>query len=64
MKFFLCKNLSDDWRLRDEVRVFIYRYFRVKRWKSLNFGVEIGLYFVALYFLFWSFEIGVRIYDE
>jgi len=64
MKCSLCGKMSDDWRLRDEIKFLIYRYFRFRRWKSLNFGIEISLWFVAIYFIIWSVEIGVRKYNE
>lgn len=52
--------MFEAWRLRDEIRFLIRKIFRMKRWKSLIFGLEIGLYFVSIYILIWSFECGVR----
>ena len=52
--------MFDDWRLRDYIKVFFNKVFRIKRWKSLIFGIEIGFWMVAIYFLIWSMEIGVR----
>ena len=52
--------MFEMWRLRDEIRFLFRKLFRIKRWKSLIFGVEIGFWMVAIYFILWSVEIGVR----
>ena len=56
--------LYEHWRLRDEVRFQIRKWIRIRRWKSLNFGLEISLWIVAIYFMIWSFEIGIRRYND
>ena len=35
------------------------KLFRIKKWESINFGIEIALFYVSIYFLFWSIEIGM-----
>jgi len=52
--------MFEDVTLREMVKALLQKLFRMKRWKSLIFGVEIGLYFASIYILFWSVECGVR----
>lgn len=52
------KNLWSGWTWRHEVW-WIYRtFFKMKKWDSLNFGIEIGLFYISIYFLLWSITIG------
>jgi len=46
--------------LREMVKALLQKVFRMKRWKSLILGLEIGFWFVSIYILVWSFECGVR----
>ena len=49
--------LSEHWKLKDEIKYRIKRHFELKSWKSLNFGIEIGVFYLSIYFLFWSFTV-------
>ena len=51
-------KMNEYWKLSNEFKYRCRRLLEIKRWNSINLGIEMGIFYFTVYFLLWSIRIG------